>query len=163
MLGIKNYNPKFYTEPPHIIRDYKVRLDKLKGKKIEEIWVVWNQDDDEWFNNLPVIIKIGDCQLELCAFKTDEFAVSFDEINMSNEIDYFGTGIVLKWEKNKLIEFDKCISQRIVTVEIIEWLTCFIGIGFNLEDGYLAVCNGLDENEMSIVKNNNPEYKHTIV
>lgn len=161
MLDIKNYNPKFYTQPTHIIKDHKARLDELKGKKIEGIWIVWNQDDDEWFNNLPVIIKFEDCQLELCANKTDEFAVTFDEINMSNEIDYFGNGNVLKWEKNKLNSFSKCINKRIVSIEIIEWLSCLTGIGFNLDDGYLAFVNGLDENKISIIKDINPEYKYT--
>ncbi|MGG0179151.1 hypothetical protein [Gottfriedia acidiceleris] len=163
MLGIKNYNPKFYTELTHIIIDYKKKLDKIKGKKIEGIWIAWNQEDDEWFNDLPVVIKFEDCQLELCANKTDEFAVSFDEINMSDEIEYFGTDIVLKWENNKLSEFKKCINKRIDSIEIIEWRNCLFGIGLSLEEGYLTVFNGLDENKISIVKDINQNYKYTYV
>jgi ABC-type methionine transport system ATPase subunit len=33
------------------------------------------------------------------ANKTDEFAVSIDEINISNEINYFGTGSVLNGKR----------------------------------------------------------------
>lgn len=39
MLGIKNYNPKFYTGLSQIINDHKTRLQGLKGKQIKEIWV----------------------------------------------------------------------------------------------------------------------------
>src|SRR5689334_22831579 len=104
MLGIKNYNPKFYTKLSQIIYDHKTRLQGLKGKQIKEIWVAWEQNEDEWFNDLPVIIRFEDCQLELCAYKTDEYAVTFDQIDLSDEIDYYGTDLVLRWEKNKLKE-----------------------------------------------------------
>ena len=163
MLGIKNYNPKFYTELSQIINDYKTRLQGLKGKQIEEIWVAWEQNDDKWFNDLPVIIRFEDCQLEICAYKTDEYAVTFDQIDLSDEIDYYGTDLVLRWEKNKLKEPNKCINKRIVNVEIIEWMAKLTGMGFHLEEGYFAVCNGLDENEISINRNEEPQYKYTYV
>ncbi|MCM3789331.1 hypothetical protein M3221_13070 [Domibacillus indicus] len=31
--------------------------------------MVWEQDEDEWFNDCPVIIGFKDSQLELCAFE----------------------------------------------------------------------------------------------
>ncbi|MEH7482629.1 hypothetical protein V7157_16540 [Neobacillus drentensis] len=160
-LGIKNYNPKFYTELSQIINDHKTRLQGLKGKQIEEIWVAWEQNEDDWFNDLPVIIRFEDCQLELCAYKTDEYAVTFDQIDLSEEIDYYGSDFVLRWGKNKLKELNKYMYKRIVKVEIIEWIAQLTGIGFHLEEGYFAVCNGLDENEICINRNEEPQYKYT--
>jgi hypothetical protein len=161
LLGIKNYYPKFYTDISYIINDHKTKLQSLKGKQIEEIWVAWEQNEDEWFKDLPVIIKFEDCQLELCAYKTDEYAISFDQIDLSEEIDYYGTDFILRWEKNKFNELNKCIKKRIVKVEIIEWRALLIGMGFHLEEGYFSVYNGLDENQICINRNDEPQYKYT--
>jgi hypothetical protein len=163
MLGIKNYIPKFYTELSQIINEHKTRLQGLKGKRIEEIWVAWEQDENEWFKDLPVIMRFEDCQIELCAYKTDEYAVTFDQINLSDEIDYYGTDLVLSWEKNKLKELNNCINKQIVKVEIIEWKSQLTGMGFHLEEGYFAVCNGFDENEICTNRNEEPQYKYTYV
>lgn len=118
MLGIKKYNPKFHTKLSQIINDHKTRLQGLKGKQ-EEIWGAREQVEDELFNDLPVRIKFKDCQIDLCAYKTDEYAVTFDQINLSDEIDYYGTDLVLRWEKNKLKEHNNCINKRIVKVELL--------------------------------------------
>ena len=86
MLGIKSYNPQFYTALSQIIKDQKIRLQGLKGKKIKGIWVAWEEISDEWFSDLPVIIRFEDCQLELCAYKSGEYAITFDQIDLSEEI-----------------------------------------------------------------------------
>ncbi|UYZ21172.1 hypothetical protein [Mesobacillus jeotgali] len=163
MLGIKDYNPKFYTELSQILNDHKTRLQGLKGKRIEEIWVAWEQEEDEWFKDLPVVIKFEDCQIELCAYKTDNYAITFDQINLSDEIDYYGTDLVLRWEKNKLKDLNNFINERIVKVEIIEWISQLTGMGFHLEEGYFAVRNGFDENEICTDRNEEPQYKYTYV
>lgn len=163
MIGIKNYNPKYYTKPFQIINDHKTRLQGLNGKQIKEIWVAWEQNEDEWFNDLPVIIRFEDCQLELCANKFDEYAVTFDQIDISEEIDYYGADFVIRWEKNKLKELNEYINKQIVKIEIIEWVGLLTGMGFYFEKGYFAVCNGMDENEICFNRNKESEYKYTNV
>jgi hypothetical protein len=163
ILGIKNYNPKFYNDLSQLINNHKPRLQGLKGKQIKEIWVAWEQTEDAWFKDLPVIIRFEGCQLEICAYKTDEYAVSFDQIDVSEAIDYCGTDFVLRWEKNHLKDLNNFINKRILKVEIIEWMGKLTGMGFHLEDGYFAVCNGLDENEVCFNRNEEPQYKYTYV
>ena len=153
MLGIKDYSPKAYTNSSDILNDHKVQLEKLKGKHIQEIWVAWEQDSDEWFRDCPVIIILEDCQIELCAFKWDEYFITFDKISVLQEIEWYGTEFPIKWEKNKISELNFAINKRINHIEIIERCEgertdfCYLdGIGFQLNDGYFAICNGLDEN-----------------
>ncbi|RVT59826.1 hypothetical protein [Niallia taxi] len=161
MLGIKSYNPKLYTELSQIIKDQKIRLQGLKGKKIKDIWVAWEKNSDEWFNDLPVIIRFEDCQLELCAYKSGEYAITFNQIDLTEEIDYYGTDFLLSWEQNKLMQLAESINKRIDKVEMIEYLEQLNGVSLHLGEGYLAVCNGLDEN---VIYNNRVEgaqYKFT--
>ncbi|WOD65822.1 hypothetical protein NQZ71_21765 (plasmid) [Niallia taxi] len=161
MLGIKSYNPKLYTELSQIIKDQKIRLHGLKGKMIKDILVAWEEYSDEWFNDLPVIIRFEDCQLELCAYKSGEYAITFDQIDLAEEIDYYGTDFLLRWEQNKLMQLAEFINKRIDKVEIIECFEQLTGVGLHLEEGYLAVCNGLDENVIYINRVEGAQYKFT--
>lgn len=166
MLGIKDYNPKIYTNPSDILKDHKVQLERLKGKHIQEIWVAWEQGSDEWFRDCPVIIRFEECQIELCAFKWDEYFITFDKISVLQNIDWYGTDLQIKWEKNKISELNFAINKRINDIEIIERCEgkstefCFLdGIGFQLNDGYFAVCNGLDENLIITDRKEGRDYK----
>lgn len=158
IFGIKNYNPKLYEESFGIIAEYKCKLESLKGQTIEELWVSWDNNNDEWFNDLPVILKFKTCQIELCAYKTNQYAVTFDQIDLSQEINYFGTKLV--WKKNKLVELNKFLKKGINTVEIIQWMEQLIGIGFDTNDGFFAICNSLDENEIVTGKHIDQDYKY---
>ena len=71
-----------HEESFKIIAEYKYKLESLKGQTIEELWVSWDSINDEWFNDLPVILKFKTCQLELCAYKTNQYAVTFDHIDL---------------------------------------------------------------------------------
>lgn len=169
MLGIKNYNPKMYTNPSAIIEDHGTKLEALIGKYIQEIWVVWEQAENEWFNDCPVIIGFEDCQLELCAYKTDEFAVTFNQILVSENPSWYESDLKLQWEKNKLAEWDFIAGKKVMEIEIIERSETndagfyLAGIGFHLSDGYFAVCNGLDENVMIKKREEGPNFKYTMI
>lgn len=170
MFGIKNYSPEIYTSPSNIVKDHRNNLEGLIGKNIKEIWVAWEQTSNEWFKDCPVIICFEDCQVELCAYKSNEYAVSFNQIRVSQGLDWYGTDLKLSWEKNKVEELNFAIGKRVNGIEIIE--RCeeneanyfyLDGIGFQLNDGYFAICNGLDENLIVKKREEGPNYKQTII
>jgi len=169
MFGIKNYNPKMYSNPAKIMEDHRTKLEALIGKNVKEILVVWEQDEDHWFNDCPVIICFEDCQLELCAYKMDEYAVTFDKILVSQDLSWYGTDLKLNWEKNKLEELNFAIGKRVIGIEIIERCETnateyyLAGIGLHLNDGYFAICNGLDENLIIKKREEGPNFKHTTI
>ncbi|ASS94118.1 hypothetical protein [Peribacillus simplex] len=170
MFGLKNYNPKMYTNPSNIIKDHRNALEELIGKNIEEIWVAWEQDEDEWFNDCPVVIRFENCQLELCANKADEYAVTFNKILFTQDLCWYGTDLRLKWEKNKLQDLNSATGKRVVGIEIFERCETnatdyfyLYGIGLYLNDGYLAICNGFDENSLIIKREEGPIYRHTLI
>lgn len=159
-----------YTNPSNIIEDHRTKLKDLIGKNVQEIWVAWEQDEDEWFNDCPVIIRFEDCQLELCAYKSDEYIISFNQIPVTKAIDWYGTDLKLKWEKNKLEDLNFVINKSVNGIEIIERSegngTEFYylnGIGFQLNNSYFAICNGLDENLIVKEREEGPNYKYTII
>ncbi|WP_368503899.1 hypothetical protein AB3N04_17520 [Alkalihalophilus sp. As8PL] len=162
MGKLKVYKPQFFRDPIHLLAEHKDRLIAQKGKQIRNIWVAWDYKKDEWYKELPVVVEVDNCRIELCANRIGEYSISFDEINIASGLEDYHKK--LKWEKNKLGCLHKVLNQRIRSIELIESTVhvsylkedqlsgkvtidyVIDGIGFNLDDGYLAICNGLDEN-----------------
>jgi hypothetical protein len=170
MFLFSGYSPKIYSNVPNIIQDHKNCLKQLKGKKITDIWIAWDKDNNEWFNDCPVVISFEDCQLELCAYKSDEYKISFNEIPIFQPIDWYGTNFNLEWVKNKLPFQASLTNKRVKHMEIIEVYNgeagvslSLHGVGFQLEDSYFAVCNGLDENMLITEKLDSRNYRCTII
>lgn len=168
MLGMPKYNPTFFKSTQELINNCSKDLTTLIGKIIAEVWIVWDENNNEWFNDCPVVLNIEGQQIELCAFKFDEFAVTFNEIDLSNKLDWYGVkDFDLEWRKACLQQFKGILNKKITDIGIIErnhrykvihdetnpknegnfisdWE--LNGIGFYIESEYIAVENGLDEN-----------------
>jgi hypothetical protein len=172
MLGIENYNPSFSSNTTDIIIELGQELKNLIGKKILDIWLVWETNEDEWFKDCPVVLNIEGMQLELCTTKIDELSITFNMIDMSKELNWYHIDdFQLEWRKEPLSDLLTVINKKIINVELIEYnfqteitfskdslnsvgqrssTWVLNGIGFELEDGYFSVFNGLDENEISM-------------
>ncbi|WP_338753619.1 hypothetical protein [Bacillus sp. FJAT-52991] len=163
MLGINGYQPKFYEDASSILHDFKYDIRELKGQKIKEIWVAWDQMSDEWFADCPVIIRFEESQIELCAYQIGKFAITFHQVDVCQQLDWYGTELKLMWAKNKLDDLQFAVGQQVKEIEIIEEYSWLFGIGFQLEDGYFAVCNGLDENCIVKEKQEEPHLRKSII
>ncbi len=59
-------------------------------------------------------------QIELCAFKSDQFIITFNEISLSKPIDWYGTDLELSWKKNGLKELLFVIGKQVEEPEILQ-------------------------------------------
>ncbi len=172
MFGIESYYPHFYTDTKEIIKELGLKLSNIKDKRIIDVLVVWDTKNENWFKDCPVVLNIEGIQLELCANKIDELSITFNTIDMSQKIDWYGIDeFKLEWRKEPFSDLLLAKGKKIKNIELIEYnyQTVIVyskdnlksvgdqnsswilnGIGFELEDGYFSVCNGLDENEISI-------------
>lgn len=158
-----------YTNVSNLLEDHRTQLEGLIGKTIQKIWVAWEQNQDEWFNDCPVIICFDECQLELCAYKMDEFAVTFDKILVPQKLCWYGSDLKLNWEENKMEDLHDVRGKQVIGIEMIERRETeaadfyLAGMGFHLNDGYFAICNGLDENMIIKHREESPSYKYTTI
>lgn len=95
MLGINHYEPTFYTESEDIIKEIGPRLKELIGKRVLEVWIVWENIANEWFKDCPVILNLDKSSVWLLngiAFKFDEGYFSIyngldtNKISLTSEI-----------------------------------------------------------------------------
>lgn len=172
MLGMDSYNPYFYSVSSDIINELGQELNKLIGKDIIDIWVVYDKKNNEWFKDCPIVLNVEGIKAELCAFKMEEFAITFNTIDMSEKLNWYDIdNFDLEWRKEPINDLLFVKNKKICNIELIEynlqteityskdnpnqvgkkhstWI--LNGIGFELTDGYFSVFNGLDVNDISI-------------
>lgn len=173
MFGIESYNPEFYTSVADIFSAYRSTLLDLIGRKIKSVWVAWDCLNDCWFSDHPIVMNIEGQQLELCNSGLDRLAVSMNTIDLSRRICWSDNNSIQEWRKDALPEFIAVKGNRIRGIELIEYQLrtgavhqngqaeqimehsawVLNGIGFELDGAYIAICNGLDKNQINISRN----------
>jgi hypothetical protein len=146
---------------------HRDQLRRLRGQRIEATWLVWILDLDEWFADLPVVLRIGEQQLEVCARRLDELSITWDTIDVQVPprawVDW-----QLRWRRDAHPVLRHAVGQIVREVHLTEhrfttervhppdpkwrhtasaWLPG--GIWLELDSGHLQVFNALDENGLA--------------
>lgn len=121
MLGIKDFEPNFFTDPNTLTNVYGTTLLGLIGKEIQDYWVMWDCKENEWYADGPVILKIDNRNFEFCAYQLDEFSLTVDSIDLSKPLDWYGMGdeLPLIWKKNPIAEVNRQIGRKIESINIL--------------------------------------------
>lgn len=62
----------------------RAALQGITGARLVEGWIAWNHEHDEWFADLPVVLRFEDGrQLELCWQKLDDLSITWNTIDVS--------------------------------------------------------------------------------
>ncbi|WP_162051335.1 hypothetical protein [Pontibacter pamirensis] len=91
MLGIPSYAPKFFYDVELFKRTFQETLQNLIGKTITRFWVMWDDMENEWYPDGPVILEIDNNRYEFTAYQLDELSLTINTINLDEKLD---------WEKN---------------------------------------------------------------
>lgn len=163
-LGIPGYRPGRYRAANQLVSSLGDELRGFVGETLENIWLMWEANEDEWFADGPVILGIGGRQIEVCAFRNDTLLVSLDAIDRSEPLDWCGAResgdalFDLQWMKNPSCgQLPNILGRRVRRIGIGEyawelseplglpqWL--LVSVAFELEGAYFAIDNALDEN-----------------
>jgi hypothetical protein len=164
---ISGWSPDWQQVPSDLLTEHRERLRALRGNRIDATWLVWINDLDEWFADLPIALQIGGQQLEICNQKFDDLSVTWNTI----DVDVAPIAWVdwsLTWRRDAHAALQQAVGQTIRNVYLSEhlfttsrvhppdplqqhdtsaWLLG--GLVFELDSGYLHVFNALDENGLS--------------
>lgn len=58
MLGTTKYQPNFFDDANLFLKIQKDKFEKLIGKSISRFWVMWDEKENEWYPDGPVILEI---------------------------------------------------------------------------------------------------------
>lgn len=165
---ISDYAPKFFDKTEEFLRAHRSLLRNLIGKTITDSYIIWDLDLDKWFSDGPIVLVIGNTQVELKASQTDMYSLTTNSIDLNQPLDkdYVGDGSVqlFEWRINTLKEIAKVLNKRIDEVYIIEYdshyqdpegkkigHTGFMlhGLCFRFGNEFLQMYTGLDTNGVS--------------
>ncbi|MEV4773336.1 hypothetical protein [Micromonospora humida] len=62
-FGITGYQPAWLNGAAEVAGRHAQRLRGLVGRRLTSSWVVWDDDDDTWFADCPVVFDFDDERL----------------------------------------------------------------------------------------------------
>ena len=138
-------------------------LRSLVGESVEGSWVAWENNDDEWFPDEPVVLRVGGRNVEFVHSKLSSLWIDIDSIDIATEPSWWADwDFDLEWRRDAHPALQVARGRQIEWVEIVEhffttrpagragpetggWVLS--GVGFGLAgDAYLEVFNALDQN-----------------
>jgi len=170
MLGISTYKPKFHTTAESFKSEFEQTLSELIGKRIERFWVMWDTKENEWLTDGPIILKIDGKRFEFTAYQLDEFSLTINSFELTDELNWYGMGseMPLIWKENGNSELIKNLNKVIIGINILtynflsesvetgekyETGDMLTGIEFILEkesesdnENFFTIFNNLDQN-----------------
>lgn len=149
MWGIENYEPNFtenFDDALQMCRRFK---SQIIGGTIEKTWVAWQEGDDSWSADAPVILRISGNNFEICFTKLSDFAFTSNLIDIEKPFLWCGSEeLQLHWRLNSLPTLQNAVGQRVNGFQLIG-LGIPLFLSFQLEQGQLLIYNALDENGVS--------------
>jgi hypothetical protein len=143
-------------------------LAALVGRVLETGWVAWDVDEECWFSIEPVVLRIGESQLDV-ALDLSMLWLDSDSIDVNAPVDasFDEDGYVVAWKQDGHPALDLARGRAVVGVYAIEFEAHFFaaeaapgaspdgawwlgGLGLELEGGgVLELVSNVDENFMS--------------
>jgi len=164
MHGIKTYNPCFYQTVESFLINHRAILLTLIGCQIKQFWVMWDEVENEWFADGPVVLEISNKRFEFCCTKLSDFSLTLNSFGLNEPIDW--CELTLVWKMNGLKKMTRNLDKEILTINIISYHSMLTGIEFILKKdstkdsfNYFTITNGLDENALDICEVQNKEHQ----
>jgi hypothetical protein len=124
MYGIPKYKPQFFLKAKSFLGIHGESLRSLTGKTIDDYWLMWMIDLNEWFADGPIILKIDGQQFEFTTNGFDEISLTIDQIDLNQNIDRLDFGdelITLTWESKCNSDIDQIIGLPIKEISLLTY------------------------------------------
>lgn len=154
-FGIQGYEPRWIRGREAIARLYGRQLAALVGCRLDQTWLLWDQDRDEWFNDGPVLLDFDGRQLEVNHRKLHEISITWDSIDPLRQSawtwGWHGYWVQMSWRQNPRAELLDCVGRTLSAVELMEWTggdvaDGMVALGMVFGSRCVTVFNALDEN-----------------
>jgi hypothetical protein len=164
---VSGWQPDWTSHTQALSARHRDRLRRLRGQRIDATWLVWIVDTYKWFADLPVVLRIGDQQLEVCARNFDDLSITWNTIDVQVPPRAWMDG-ALQWRRDAHPVLRQAVGRIVREVRMTEhlfttervhppdpdrqhtessWLLG--GIWLELDGGHLQIYNALDENGLT--------------
>ena len=157
-FGIQDYEPDWLNGRVSITAAHGQRLTALAGRTLQHVWLVWDLDADEWFEDAPVLLDFGDERVGIDHQKFDDLCITWNTVDPTCAIedpsdeDPFN----LAWRPDPTPQLAELAGLTLNCVELLEWVGAdddmangSVAIGLDLTSTWLTIFNALDENGLA--------------
>ena len=122
------------------------RLVPLIGQRITGAWIATDSKGD-WFNDEPVVIGLGDIQLEIAVYQVGLLAITWNSIDLSRCANWLGCwdDLEVRWQSATSRMFALAIGQRILRIHVADGPSGVDALQFEHDNGVLTLYNACDE------------------
>ncbi len=148
-FDIPDFTPVFFETKEQLLLRHGERLRSLCGQTIRAISVMDSDDDEDWWNEGPLVISLDGMQMELFAWEVG-FSLTFDAIDLGRSPwRWVDDGATFEWRPATQAILVGAIGETIREVHVADSLMdsrwMFGEVDLSLDRDCLCVFNALDE------------------
>ena len=112
--------PEFLDSFDAVLSVHGEQLRSLPGRRLTDVRIVWDQEDDSWFADEPVVMVFDDVQLEIVFWKLNELSISWNAIDLEAKPNWFGSfgDMDLQWRQCQ--DSVELVGKRLTELSLIE-------------------------------------------
>lgn len=116
-FDVSGWQPNWLTARDQL-RAHAVMLKELRGQCITHAWIVWDNQHDKWFADLPVVVRFEDGrQLEVCWQKFGDLSTTWNTIDVEVTPIAWATW-PLTWRPNGHLALDLVIRDTLTDAAV---------------------------------------------
>ena len=164
--GPGGYRPRWLRGLAAVRAEHGDRLAALVGRRLSRAWVVWDQEDDEWFCDYPVVLDFDGVHIEITHRKFDELSITWNTLGVGRAVRWAVPGFDLAWRDDAPAELAALKGRTLHGVELLVWAggdvaNGLVDLGFDFgATGYLTVFNAMDENGLDFTGPDSRQRRH---
>ncbi|MEV5973120.1 hypothetical protein [Streptomyces sp. NPDC051921] len=153
-FGVAGYRPVWSTGLDEAAQAHAARLGGLSGRTLTRVWLVWDEEDDEWFPDCPVLFDFAGEQVEINHHKFDDLSLTWNTIDPAGPVLWPGF-TALRWRPEPFPALRALRGLALASAELREWqgqpqvpdlAKGCVDITFAFGPRDVTVFNALDEN-----------------
>jgi hypothetical protein len=155
VLGIQGYEPVWSHDAEVLAAVHRHRFGRLIGHTLRAGWLMWDVAERGWFADGPVVLDFGGTHVEITHRKFDECAITWDQVDISQPIDWYEH---FHWRPDPITALRNARGRTLRAVNLIELITVaewrpriLHAVEFLFAGARLAIYNAMDENGLTDV------------
>ncbi|MER6590034.1 hypothetical protein [Micromonospora chalcea] len=155
-FGIPAYQPDWRHGISDIASRHAQRLRGLVGRRLTSTSVVWDDDDDSWFADCPMVLDFDEERLENNHQKFDDISITWCTIDVTRAPLWpTSDGFRLRWRDDAPASLAARHGQRLTAVELLEYVggdlaDGSVALGLRFAGDWLTIYNALDQNGIEV-------------
>lgn len=117
---VGGYQPRWLYTAREILDVHGKRLGELLGQQLRHTWLLWDAEENTWYDEGPVVFEFETARLTACHRRTGECSLSWDDLDPTEPVDAGDESMRLSWQADPLPGLADAAGQRLDRLDLVE-------------------------------------------